>query len=341
MKKREERPRKSTPAPKKSSNDRNSKRGSTEKKTIRSTEKKTRGASVKKLSHKLNQNHIKKCFVQTKSEKSKEKHNLNKGILQSIVKMLRQEEQHQNTWAPKLAEIIDRAILDPTLKEKNILSIPQFFNWKEAVTHLTEKVTRSKANDLLKSKKSRKKLFQNIPQWENYEKYRNEELFHCFFVRKCMNVIPLNAPKNLHDHSKDDLYFFITICHYSLNTPVEKIAQYTKEHWKCESHHPEYEAFHPEKVTEMDIIEMCIDRLARNLQFNEGRYNDLQLKVHEPQFTCDQEIRIKIYNERMENLKPIVNKMWKEERKEELLAKLSDLVWEKVRNTPYLLDQNQ
>lgn len=207
-----------------------------------------------------------------------------------------------------------------------------FSTWQEAIKYLTETISRDHANELLKTYQNRKKLFEKTGQIKIYETFRNEEIFHCLFVRKCMDILNKGEAKNLHDWSKDELYFFVHICHYLLNFPVPNISQYNIEHWQTEKHHPEYENTNSEKITESDIIEMCVDRLSRNLQYNEGDFNISQLDFYEPKFLYDHISRIHFYKENLETLKPIILKLWKKEKSKQNQTKLSDLIWEKIRN---------
>lgn len=288
----------------------------------------TRGGLV--ASHKSTARRGKKtiCTAVRKKSNQKVKDKTVQEILCSISQKL---ESQSDTCLIKLSEILKETVSPQ-------LDLISFKTWQEAIEYLTETITREKANVLLKTKTNRETLFQETKQWEAYEKFRNEELFHCFFVRKCMNLLNPSGKNNLHDNSKDELYFFANICEYSLGRPVSRLGEYLKKHWSSEKHHPEYELANPDRITEQDIIETCVDKLSRNLQFNEGNYNFEQLKIYEPVYNIDYDIRLKIYKSNLEKLMPIIQKLWREERLEtggnkQNLAKLSDLIWDQTRNT--------
>ena len=95
----------------------------------------------------------------------------------------------------------------------------------------------------------------------------------------------------------------------SPNVHTEEISR----HFKAEPHHPEYEKQNKtSKIREEDIIETAVDRLSRNLQFNEGTYNTDQLTKYEPKFVRDIKNRITLYKAYIEALKPSVLETWKE-----------------------------
>ena len=148
-----------------------------------------------------------------------------------------------------------------------------------------------------------------------YEKLRNEELFHIQHVRKCMDTLrPQQAP-NQHDHSKNELYFFVTICHFNLSEqceiPKTWLQEIIKEHYRQEAHHPEYESLNPQSsIGDSDIMEMSIDRLSRNLQKNGGEYNPSQLIKFSPKFEKNHKARSTLYYSYISSLQPLVKQIW-------------------------------
>jgi hypothetical protein len=225
----------------------------------------------------------------------------------------------------KLSEILDGTVWQRRKKEKELA---------EAIRHLTEDINRDEANKLLKNKESRKRLLQRTGIWEKYEYFRSEELFHILFVRKCMDLIHPGEKPNNHDSSKDETYFLVTICHYCLNCPISKLEDFQRKHWEEESHHPEYQNLHPDEITDKHIMETCVNKLARNLQFNHGNYNENTLADSQPNYEGeDAEIRINIYNSKLETIKQDIKKIWMEERAKNFNPKLSDLILEEIKST--------
>lgn len=193
-----------------------------------------------------------------------------------------------------------------------------FNDLNQLVVYLTSEISRKKANSLL-SDKSRGKI---LPSWflEDYEKYRKAEKLHITHVRKCMDKIVPGESPNQHDHSKDELYFFLTICAFNVKdevcqVPSKTLDEIISEHQKSERHHPEFEKLNNEPLGEKDILEMVVDRLSRNLQFNQGKYNEEQLLKFEPRFESNHEKNITIYRAYINSLKRIVEETWREVKK--------------------------
>lgn len=195
-------------------------------------------------------------------------------------------------------------------------------NTTEAIRYLTTVVSRDEANKLLNQCSVRKTIFPSNT-WEEYEKRREEELFHIKHVRRCVDNL-WGHTSNQHDHSKDELYLLVTICGFEKSW--EKYVSKTvlecnlKWHHEQESHHPEYERIRGHKILERDIVEMVIDRLSRNLQFNRGKYNKEEWVKYEPKFLKDHQSRLNAYKMYRENLAPLVQNTWNVMRNEKLLV---------------------
>lgn len=177
------------------------------------------------------------------------------------------------------------------------------------ITLLTEDLPREEANNLLRNK--RKEIIP-VAIRNKYEKYRKDELFHIAHVRQCMDLLlPEKAPCQ-HDHTKDELYFFVSICAYDLKHPIsqDKVNEYHEQHWTKEPHHPEYEKIKGNIIHDTDIIETVVDRLSRNLQFNRGKYNQGQLKKYEPQYLRNNAHRLTLYKAYQDGLSPMVRETW-------------------------------
>jgi hypothetical protein len=201
---------------------------------------------------------------------------------------------------------------EPNSKKRGIPS--KFANLNTMVDYLTTKVPRQQANILLK-RENREKL---LPSWflGEYENYRQKEAFHVTHVRTCMDKLLPDKVPNQHDHSKDELYFLITTCAYNITddrckVPAAIIDKLVEGHYRAEPHHPEYEKLNKEgKIKDKDIIETAVDRLSRNLQFNQGQYNTADLTKYEPKFVRDHKNRITLYRAYTDALMPMVLETW-------------------------------
>ena len=91
------------------------------------------------------------------------------------------------------------------------------------------------------------------------------------------------------------------------------LREVIKEHHAAEPHHPEFEIYNQfTEITSLDILETAVDRLSRNLQFNDGEFNSDQIRLYEPAFVKNHETRICLYRILSEFLKPIVKETWDE-----------------------------
>lgn len=120
------------------------------------------------------------------------------------------------------------------------------------------------------------KLIHDILQWE---------LFHVKFVRRM--VTELTGVESTHDWSKDYYYMVVCAMAFSLNRRylvADIVRSEIERHFELEDHHPENVDYSKTHMTETAISEMAIDRLSRNLQFNQGTYRMEQMRNYEPKF---------------------------------------------------------
>jgi hypothetical protein len=152
---------------------------------------------------------------------------------------------------------------------------------------------------------------------KRYEEIKEKELFHIKHVRKCMEKLKADGTPNRHDHTKDAFYIFITSCHFNLNdectVPPEILKSVIAQHHKAERHHPEYEKYNPKKeLGNDDIMEMAVDRLSRNLQANQGEFNNQNIEQYMPSFPKNHKKKIEIYKEYVKALQPMVKATFQE-----------------------------
>lgn len=187
-----------------------------------------------------------------------------------------------------------------------------FTTLDKMIHFLTKNLTRLQANELLK-----REIWNLLPPdlVEKYKTIQAGETFHIRHVRRCMDKLLPNKVPNQHDHSKTELYFFLTNCAYKLTEHCSvgpKLLEDTiARHHKREAHHPEFEKWNKKKdIEETDIIEIAVDRLSRNLQANSGDYNTRQLVTYEPKFVREHKKKIAIYRAYSDSLQPSVRTEW-------------------------------
>lgn len=130
--------------------------------------------------------------------------------------------------------------------------------------------------------------------------------------------MPADVP--VHDHTKDELFAFLLAMRFDVFPPPKVAKDGAKEgaspneiaeerdpeflatlaelaqseldrHYKHEPHHPEYEKLTGIECSSQDLLEMAIDRLARNVQFNHGDVNMDQMTRFLPTFALGDEKR--------------------------------------------------
>jgi len=129
---------------------------------------------------------------------------------------------------------------------------------------------------------------------QKYSDMVENEKRHIKLVRAVMDEIFSESSDHFeasrHDFTKDEAYIFCTLMHFRFNIK-DQISEFTQpeisRHARLEPHHPEFE-FQPHitwpAFTDYNLLEMCIDRLARNLQFNKGLFNAEQFSKFLPTF---------------------------------------------------------
>ena len=142
----------------------------------------------------------------------------------------------------------------------------------------------------------------------HYKLILKREKIHSDFMKvvfpKCYELkhekpLPKHVPH--HDCSKDDMFAFILAMNYDVFTGKDNVVpgesdQEFKDllsnmvkmeldrHYTLEPHHPEYEKLTGKECQEQDILEMAVDRLALNVQFNQGNVDVERMKKFLPTF---------------------------------------------------------
>ncbi len=96
------------------------------------------------------------------------------------------------------------------------------------------------------------------------------------YVNTLLRQIPEFLGRKPHDFSKGSLCF-LTSLRFDSGIDTEVILNMAADeilnHCLKELHHPEWETQHNRECSTVDILEMAIDRLSRNLQRNDGNLN--------------------------------------------------------------------
>lgn len=187
----------------------------------------------------------------------------------------------------------------------------RFRTMKDLISHISN-LNKNEANELIEQH-----IWEILPtnKISSYRGLLDKEYNHMLHVRKCMDkLFPEDSPNN-HDHTKNQLYFFITICAFNEEMdcyiPEDILQQTLISHYSREKHHPEYEIYNKnDPITSKDIMETAIDRLSRNLQFNGGDFNDKDMEKFIPQFITNQASRTSIYLDFVRAMKPLVKEEW-------------------------------
>lgn len=97
--------------------------------------------------------------------------------------------------------------------------------------------------------------------------------------------------KRRHDWSKDYHYIFALAGKFKFRIPGDDFEREAQEeinrHYKLEPHHPEFEKTSG-PINVLDIQEMAIDRLSRNVWANNGEIKPEQMAKYLPQFYGNQ-----------------------------------------------------
>ncbi len=138
-----------------------------------------------------------------------------------------------------------------------------------------------------------------------------KEADHKMYVNTLLRQIPEFLGRKPHDFSKDPLFCFVTSLRFDCGIDTEVILNMTADeilnHYRQESHHPEWETQHNRECSPVDILEMAIDRLSRNLQRNDGNLNEQQMLQYLPQFPLgDNKTKQELYWKYVEQYKDMV-----------------------------------
>ena len=129
---------------------------------------------------------------------------------------------------------------------------------------------------------------------------------------------PMPDTVKQHDHSKDKLFAFILAMSFDVfigdhrDTELkDKLSSLVKveldRHYSLEPHHPQHEQLTGNECTPQDILEMSLDRLARNVQFNAGQVNSERMKKFPPEFYLgDVEEKKQMYCDNVSEFKDMV-----------------------------------
>ena len=128
---------------------------------------------------------------------------------------------------------------------------------------------------------------------------QKQEQQHKDFMNYVLNDCNVCMEKRAkpHDWTKDFLYCLVMAIKFKCGLPETPelywIFSWESEyHFKEEAHHPEHEKLTGEECKDGDILEMAIDRMARNLQFNSsGKINREDMEKHEPTFYLGDNIK--------------------------------------------------
>ena len=195
-------------------------------------------------------------------------------------------------------------------------SQPQQQHSFEAVFHTLAALSRPDANRWLSENVD--SLSGDI--WLKYRNARERELLHIRHVRRVLTELqtenggkPTNASQ--HDFSKDEWYFFVTISKFTLGFPElvdSAFKEAVAEHYRLEPHHPEHEKVTGNECTADNIVEMAVDRLSRNLQFNNAEYSRDQMEKFAPVFQKAQDLKLEMYWKAVEQHGELARKLWLE-----------------------------
>jgi len=181
----------------------------------------------------------------------------------------------------------------------NIFLEIYFHDYPEYEDLLTEDERREEQNKRASKAPFIIESFCGVDEAKRYKEMVKNEERHIQLVRSAMDDIMMErkgedptyhfAPSQ-HDYTKDPWYIFCTLWHfrYGITEKVSKLTQREIDrHLSLERHHPEcenQEHITEPLLTEDDILEMAIDRISRNFQFNNGEFNREQFMKYMPTF---------------------------------------------------------
>ena len=122
-----------------------------------------------------------------------------------------------------------------------------------------------------------------------------------------------------HDHTKDTWYMVVTALVFSMQLKelvCDVMDDVIGDHVAAEPHHEAYFERTKEVPTSDNVLEMALDRLARNLQKNDGVYNWEQMERFLPKWprhlADKQEDLMQQYKDYCQQHKSIVQRTWKQ-----------------------------
>ncbi len=165
-----------------------------------------------------------------------------------------------------------------------------------------------------RSKEFEKKLDSLSPEARHViEMMIEKEGQHKRYMTMLLNVAAEFSMKGRmpHDFSKDALFCFVKSFHLDFQTNTEEMKSLARDelrnHYQQEPHHPEWEGENNKECNDMDIREMAINRLARNLQRYDGVINNKAMMEDLPKFPLgDNEGKQKLYLKYVEKFTPLV-----------------------------------
>ena len=111
------------------------------------------------------------------------------------------------------------------------------------------------------------------------------ERAHIACVRDAQREVTQRA--SVHDHSKDTWYMVVTCIAFGMQKRhlVEHLLdEIIDSHVALEPHHERYHEQRGTLPSEDDVAEMALDRLARNVQKNDGVYNWPEMERYTPKW---------------------------------------------------------
>ena len=203
------------------------------------------------------------------------------------------------------------------------MELPNTQTMLEVIDFLMTLETREERNTILEDEEKRKSLFPE-KDVEFYEQRRTNEYRHIKHVRSAFSKLFPDIECH-HDYTKDEFYMMMTIAAFDFKLkdqlPQELWQNELDRHLKAEPHHPEYERLNRDeglRIKDMDVAEMAVDRLSRNLQFSGGEYDDESIKKFAPKFEYDSEERLELYFKFINEFKQTVKTVWDEMKQDSL-----------------------
>ena len=154
-------------------------------------------------------------------------------------------------------------------------------------------------------------------------------LYHCFsgllkvFEGECIHQQHVNRVLQriglyrCHDWSKDYYMFFILagVHHFHINNEEfdrERQLEYDR-HFETEPHHPEFERNQGREINILDIQEMAVDRMSRNVFKTNGDISAEVMDKYAPVFCGDKpEEKLTMYKHFVKELSELAKQVYEE-----------------------------